>query len=465
MLRIVLLCIGILLAGCGGAHNASYVKNSSDYVSHGIDYHDIEKIIEKNAQSLLNSEYVRGIKGNKLLAISDIINETSEDIDVELVARKLAREIRKSKKFSLTNAIAGSGAKSDKMIKDSRKLTKDSHFNQHSTQEAGTLIAPELSLSGKFIQRSKKINKITRIDYMFLLTLSDLKSGRVLWDHEELISKVTDSLSSSPQKQIKGNASKELTKLRQECADDNFESCQKLLQKEDIEGLTSLCNEQVIAGCSLATAYFAGQNKLTQVKPYAQKGCELGNMLSCGLLGDVFYQSQHYAQAIPYYTKACNGSEAVACFYLGVLYDQGLGVKANIYKALELYTKACDGGIGAACYNMGLIYGNGKGGIKKDYIKAKSYYEKGCALEDGDACANLGALYGNGLGVKQNYYEAKKLYEKGCDLQNAIACYNLGTFYYNGRGVRQDRRKAKELFGKACVLGYQNGCDAYKDTY
>ena len=58
------------------------------------------------------------------------------------MARKLARALRKSGKFTLTNAIAGSGAKADRFIKDSRKLTKDPTYNQYTTHEQDTLQAP-----------------------------------------------------------------------------------------------------------------------------------------------------------------------------------------------------------------------------------------------------------------------------------------------------------------------------------
>lgn len=170
-----------VVCGLAGVKNASYVQDSSAYVSFGIDIHDIDKVIESNAASLLDSQYARTLQGKRLLAIADIANETSEAIDIELMARKLARALRKSGKFTLTNAIAGGGAKADRFIKDSRKLTKDPTYNQYTTHEQDTLQAPDLSLSGKITQRSKKIGEVVRFDYVFLLTLSDIKTGRVVW--------------------------------------------------------------------------------------------------------------------------------------------------------------------------------------------------------------------------------------------------------------------------------------------
>lgn len=89
---------------------ARYVNDSSDYTSFGIDLHDIDSVIANNTKSLLQSSYVKEMKSKKLLAISNIINQTHEDIDMEFVSRKFVRSIRQSNKFTLTNAIAGSGA-------------------------------------------------------------------------------------------------------------------------------------------------------------------------------------------------------------------------------------------------------------------------------------------------------------------------------------------------------------------
>ena len=484
-------CVSVMLVGCGGSKNASYVKDSSDYVSFGIDYHDIDRVIEKNIRSLLSSQYVRTMQGKKLLVIADIANETSEDIDVELVARKLAREMRKTQKFTLTNAISGSGAKSDRMIKDSRKLTQDSSFNQRTTIENGTLEAPELSLSGKFVQRNKKIGKITRLDYIFLLTLSDIKSGKVLWDHEEIISKVTDSnVSSEMERQ---SEDKKLLALRGQCKNDDEKACRTLIEKGDIKGLQKLCDEKVGLACEAAAGYYYNKkNDVRQATLWSKKGCDIDNLLSCA---SYYYLIKNYTQAFRFSTKACDGGNMGACNNLGFLYKKGLGVKQNGAKALELYSKACESGENKSCYNVGLTYYFGNAGVKKDYTKARSYYAKACELDVPMACFNLGCMYANGeggkkdsvkaldlyekacdlgygggclnagvlYGEKQQYGKERKLYEKGCELDNAQACYNLAVLYNNGQGARQDFAKAKELYGKACDLGYQDGCEWYKE--
>lgn len=486
-----------VVCGLAGVKSASYVQDSSAYVSFGIDIHDIDKVIESNAASLLDSQYVRTLQGKRLLAIADIANETSEDIDVELMARKLARALRKSGKFTLTNAIAGSGAKADRFIKDSRNLTKDPTYNQYTTHEQDTLQAPELSLSGKIAQRSKKIGEVVRVDYIFLLTLSDIKTGKVLWDHEEIISKVADPSVSSEIERHNAlrQREKELQALRAQCKGGDEKACEALFEKGDIQGLQKLCDEKVGLACMFVGLEFHLQENIAQAKVWFKKGCDHNEPNSCGMLGVFYLGEKNYTQAFTFFTKACDGGERMACNNLGAFYEKGWGVKRSGEKALELFVKACEKGVGFGCGNVGRFYHFGKAGVKKDYTKARNYYAKACGLDVAEACYLVGGMYENreggakdetkaldlyekacdldngngcvGAGVllidKQQYAKARKLYEKGCGLDNGTACLNLGGLYYNGQGAKQDYGKAKELAGKACDLGYQDGCEAYKD--
>ncbi len=485
-----------VVCGLAGVKSASYVEDSSAYVSFGIDIHDMDKVIESNAASLLDSQYARTLQGKRLLAIADITNETSEAIDIELMARKLARALRKSGKFTLTNAIAGSGAKADRFIKDSRKLTKDPNYNQYTTHEQDTLQAPDLSLSGKITQRSKKIGEIVRFDYVFLLTLSDIKTGRVVWDHEEIISKVADPsvLSEIEQQNKAKQREKERQALMSKCQGGDGEMCVALAEKGDIKGLQGICDSKVGLACELAGGYYAiKHHDDKQALLWFQKGCDVGGELSCNVVADFYMKAKNYPQAFRFYTKACDGGMMGACNDLWVLYQNGLGVRQDGAQALELYVRACDGGVGLGCENVGALYDFGNAGIKKDLIKARNYYTKGCELDQASVCHNLAIMKGEGgkkdserafdlfgkacdLGYgescsnagaklvwKQQYAKARIFFENGCGLDSGAACYNLALLYEAGSGARQDFAKAKELAGKACDLGNQNGCEGYKN--
>ena len=190
LIRFATLAIVVAFIGCADKTEYVNLENSKEYTSAGLDYHDIQDAAQKSIDSLISSKYAKNISSDKpkVLVISDVINDTMQHIDTAQLTRKITREMRNSGKFVLSLAMGASG---DSMIHTARKARNNDEYNQYTTIEKGELIAPELSLSGKIIQKNTKISSgKQRIDYYFLLTLSDIKSGLVLWDDEVNIIKV-----------------------------------------------------------------------------------------------------------------------------------------------------------------------------------------------------------------------------------------------------------------------------------
>lgn len=188
----------LVFSACNNGPEYLDAGDSRAYASMGLDYHDIESVAEKSIASLLSSGYVRGIKRPKVLVISDIINDTMQNIDVEQLSRKITRDMRNSGKFKLSLAISGSGASGDKMIDSIRAKTRgNEEFDQYSVIEKGQLKGAQLSLSGKIWQKNVKVSGKQRTDYFFLLTLTDLATGEVVWDDEANIIKVGSNKSVS----------------------------------------------------------------------------------------------------------------------------------------------------------------------------------------------------------------------------------------------------------------------------
>ncbi len=172
-----------------------------DYVSEGIDSHDVELAIQKAAQHfeqefLNTNKNFQSNKERKVFAVSHIENKTKEDIDTEIIARQLMREIRKSKngkKIDITNAISWESGKKDATIDKVRNLREDGEFSQESIVKKGGLIAPNYSLSGKIHQKISKLpNNKKRIDYTFSWSVVDLKDGTLEWDFDYIISKISN---------------------------------------------------------------------------------------------------------------------------------------------------------------------------------------------------------------------------------------------------------------------------------
>ncbi|CAM3289108.1 penicillin-binding protein activator LpoB [Helicobacter labetoulli] len=180
----------LLIAGCSGGPEYVDASNSKAYASMGLDYHDIEKAATDSVQSLLSSAQVREIsQGGKkrVVMISGVINDTMQTIDTDQLSRKITRDMRNSGKFVLTLA---QGAKTEKGIDMARSARDNDEFDQRTTIEKGNLKSAELSLSGKIVQKNTKVGSKQRTDYFFLLTLTNLKDGTVVWDDEVNIIKL-----------------------------------------------------------------------------------------------------------------------------------------------------------------------------------------------------------------------------------------------------------------------------------
>lgn len=408
---------------------------------------------------------MHGIKDKQILAIGNITNTTNEDIDIELLARKLTREIAKSKKFVLTNAIAGSGAKADTMLRDTRNL--DERFNPYTTQENGTLDAPRYSLSGKLIARTKPIDSVLRVDYTLLLTLTDLHNGRVVWDNEESISKVL---------------SKEIAQKFMTTSKTNTESTIEPDLKPTLEQIEQACNNKHFDTCA----------------QMAEELCSVQNLPACTWAGIAYLGLQNFDKALKYSSLVCKDVaaypeselaefEGTSCALIGFLYHTGQGAKQDLTKsesylkgackkdkqfcpiAEAMFAAACEDGNQKMCVAAGDINSSLFYNIK-DYAKAKEYYSKVCDEKamskkqlnkvEAEACDSLGVMHDRG----QDPIRAFELYTKACDSNWSNACVNLGaTYRYGNDPIQKNLMHAKKYYRKACDLGNEFGCYAYEE--
>ncbi|WP_456471329.1 penicillin-binding protein activator LpoB [Caminibacter sp.] len=190
-----------LFSGCASSSSQVRYINSQQGVSKpatlALEYEDFEKAAMKLVKSMLKSPYLNRMyevkmkkKGKPLvLMISDFTNDTTQRIDIDQLVKKIRIALLNSGKFIVTTAVRAGGPE-DKATYELRKLRKDDEFNQKTIAKKGTVIAPDLSLSGKIIQRVTPLpNGEQRVDYYIQMSLTDVTSGLAFWEGEEVISK------------------------------------------------------------------------------------------------------------------------------------------------------------------------------------------------------------------------------------------------------------------------------------
>ncbi|MFW9619049.1 MAG: tetratricopeptide repeat protein [Sulfurospirillum sp.] len=60
-------------------------------------------------------------------------------------------------------------------------------------------------------------------------------------------------------------------------------------------------------------------------------------------------QQNDFTTAKELFEKACNEGDAAGCYNLVTMYENGQGVKQDLFKAVQFFEKACDNGYVTGC--------------------------------------------------------------------------------------------------------------------
>jgi len=160
----------------------------------GLDYRDFEYAAKQAVDSFLNSP--RSIKPGSnapwIMAISRIVNDTTLVLDTDQLVKKIRIALLNSGRVVTTTAVGADGPE-DRMSAQVRELRSSKLFNQKSVARSGTMVAPDLSLSGKIIQRIMRVGGKQQVDYYFQLVATDIRTGLGYWEFEEVIAKLGDN--------------------------------------------------------------------------------------------------------------------------------------------------------------------------------------------------------------------------------------------------------------------------------
>ena len=191
---IISLFCATLLAACAG--KTTVVDTSSReavagmQAVMGLEYRDFEKAAMEAVESMLSSGAVSKPDGGRyVLAVSRITNDTMQRIDTDQLVKKIRTQLLQSGKVVVTTAVGLNGAE-DPMVMKARQLRKSGEVNQNTVAQTGKIIAPDLSLSGKIIQKNISLGRNkTRVEYYVQLTLSEIETGLAFWEGETPIIK------------------------------------------------------------------------------------------------------------------------------------------------------------------------------------------------------------------------------------------------------------------------------------
>jgi len=183
----------LLLNGCGATKTVNIDLNhdQNTHAVMGLDYRDFQSAAQDMIKSLISSGAIDKPNGGRyVLAISRITNDTMQHIDTDQLVKKIRVALLRSGKVVVTTAIGVNGAE-DKMAMQTRKdLRGNAEFNQKTVAAKGQMIAPDMSLSGKIIQRNITVDSSTQqVEYYFQMTMTDINTNLAYWEDEKVIGK------------------------------------------------------------------------------------------------------------------------------------------------------------------------------------------------------------------------------------------------------------------------------------
>lgn len=196
MKKLLPVALCAVLAGCGGTHvvdleNEREVTAMQDVME--LEYRDWEKTAAKMTDSMLKSNALTGVN-KPVIAVVDIKNDTMQRFDTDILIKKIRTTVLKSGRAQIATNFTGEDTTSNK----TRNIRGNDEYDQSTFAQKGTLVAPNMSLSGKMIQRNLKLSSgwfsstDTRVEYYLQLTLTDLKTGLSVWEDEQPIVKEGD---------------------------------------------------------------------------------------------------------------------------------------------------------------------------------------------------------------------------------------------------------------------------------
>jgi len=188
ILQIVVVMSALICCGCGQKTTNIDVVNDEGNPVMALDYRDFDQAASAMVQSMLGSGALKKKDGGRyVVATGQIVNDTMQRIDTDQLMAKIEEELLNSGQVVMSSAV-GSGT--DTLIHETRELRDSEEFDPNTIAKRGTLIAPELTISGKIFQKNLRYSKSRQqVEYYFQLKVSDATSGLRLWQKETIIGK------------------------------------------------------------------------------------------------------------------------------------------------------------------------------------------------------------------------------------------------------------------------------------
>jgi len=184
LLSLAAAALPLLVGGC--ATRAHYIQtggSESIVTVNSINIQDFIQAADTETSDLLASGALDKVPNPPaVLAISRIVNNTGQQIDTDLLTKKIRVTLLNSGKALTTTTMGLGGTAEDPMAKG---LQQEAEFKS----DQKVTRTPDFTLSGKIIQTIARDGSTSQSTFSFQLSLTDPKTGLAVWEGEKEITK------------------------------------------------------------------------------------------------------------------------------------------------------------------------------------------------------------------------------------------------------------------------------------
>ncbi|MGO8837960.1 MAG: penicillin-binding protein activator LpoB [Limisphaerales bacterium] len=184
LLSILAAALPLIVGGC--ASRAHYIQtggHESLVTVNSINIQDFIQAANDATSDLLASGVLDKVANPPaVLAISRIVNNTGQQIDTDLLTKKIRVALLNSGKAQTTTTMGLGGTAEDPMAKG---LQQEAEFKS----DQQTTRTPDFTLSGKIIQTMVHNGDTSQSTFSFQLSLTNPKTGLAVWEGEKEITK------------------------------------------------------------------------------------------------------------------------------------------------------------------------------------------------------------------------------------------------------------------------------------
>ncbi len=133
---------------------------------------------------LLSDRLEAAAKKPAVLAISRVVNNTSELVDTDLLTQRIRVALNQSGKVLTTTTVGVGGRAEDPLAEELRQARDTAEGVQTDAR-----LQVDYTLAGKIIQLRARAGNVREATYSFHLTLTDVATGLAVWEDQRQITK------------------------------------------------------------------------------------------------------------------------------------------------------------------------------------------------------------------------------------------------------------------------------------